>query len=109
MKRLARLAASGKDLAPAAWRLYLTCPGHTRLCTAPVAQLDRALPSEGRGREFESRRVRHRFYNVATTLRLKGQPSASLGSSARREGNDRGMAVAGRLPSWANVVLSAPA
>ena len=28
---------------------------------APVAQLDRALPSEGRGREFESRRVRH-FY-----------------------------------------------
>ncbi len=26
---------------------------------APVAQLDRALPSEGRGREFESRRVRH--------------------------------------------------
>ena len=25
---------------------------------APVAQLDRALPSEGRGREFESRRVR---------------------------------------------------
>jgi hypothetical protein len=24
----------------------------------PVAQLDRALPSEGRGREFESRRVR---------------------------------------------------
>ena len=27
----------------------------------PVAQLDRALPSEGRGREFESRRVRHNF------------------------------------------------
>ncbi len=26
--------------------------------TAPVAQLDRALPSEGRGHEFESRRVR---------------------------------------------------
>src|SRR6185436_11441750 len=25
---------------------------------APVAQLDRALPSEGKGREFESRRVR---------------------------------------------------
>jgi hypothetical protein len=25
---------------------------------APVAQLDRALPSEGRGRAFESRRVR---------------------------------------------------
>ena len=26
---------------------------------APVAQLDRALPSEGKGREFESRRARH--------------------------------------------------
>ena len=26
---------------------------------APVAQLDRVLPSEGRGRGFESRRVRH--------------------------------------------------
>jgi hypothetical protein len=28
---------------------------------APVAQLDRALPSEGKGREFESRRVRQSF------------------------------------------------
>jgi hypothetical protein len=28
---------------------------------APVAQLDRALPSEGRGREFESRRVRQYY------------------------------------------------
>src|SRR5436305_14898733 len=28
------------------------------LGAGPVAQLDRALPSEGRGREFESRRVR---------------------------------------------------
>ena len=26
---------------------------------APVAQLDRALPSEGRGHRFESCRVRH--------------------------------------------------
>lgn len=26
---------------------------------APVAQLDRALPSEGRGQRFESSRVRH--------------------------------------------------
>ncbi len=29
---------------------------------ALVAQLDRALPSGGRGREFESRRVHHYFY-----------------------------------------------
>ena len=28
---------------------------------APVAQLDRALPSEGRGHRFESCRVRHSF------------------------------------------------
>jgi hypothetical protein len=35
------------------------CSDYTRPCAAPVAQLDRALPSEGRGREFESRRVRH--------------------------------------------------
>ncbi len=28
---------------------------------ALVAQLDRVLPSEGRGRGFESRRVRHEF------------------------------------------------
>ena len=27
---------------------------------APVAQLDRALPSEGRGHRFESCRVRHK-------------------------------------------------
>ena len=29
---------------------------------APVAQLDRALPSEGRGHEFESRRVHHTLF-----------------------------------------------
>src|SRR5690606_25751143 len=32
--------------------------GLARIRPAPVAQLDRALPSEGRGREFESCRVR---------------------------------------------------
>ena len=31
---------------------------------APVAQLDRALPSEGRGREFESRRARQQIQRV---------------------------------------------
>jgi hypothetical protein len=41
-------------------RLYPTSPRMARdHLSAPVAQLDRALPSEGRGREFESRRVRH--------------------------------------------------
>src|SRR5207244_3388346 len=31
----------------------------------PVAQLDRALPSEGRGRTFESCRVRHYFKHLS--------------------------------------------
>src|SRR5262249_37163984 len=41
--------------------------GSDRLMTylpAPVAQLDRALPSEGRGREFESRRARQRLQRL---------------------------------------------
>ena len=33
--------------------------GYTPAHAAPVAQLDRALPSEGRGHRFESCRVRH--------------------------------------------------
>src|SRR5262249_29750976 len=38
--------------------------GPSKLCAAPVAQLDRALPYEGRGREFESRRVRHHINDL---------------------------------------------
>ena len=33
--------------------------GYTPASHAPVAQLDRVLPSEGRGRTFESCRARH--------------------------------------------------
>lgn len=42
-------------------RLRLTIPGRQRYLNidAPVAQLDRAPPSEGGGRTFESCRVRH--------------------------------------------------
>ena len=43
-----------RGLAGSAACLYLTRAG-------PVAQLDRALPSEGRGRRFESFRVRQCF------------------------------------------------
>src|SRR5262245_56747093 len=49
--------------------------------TGPVAQLDRALPSEGRGREFESRRVRHLFlltYSFGLTLLVDLQNVALL-------------------------------
>ena len=34
---------------------------HRAAIHAPVAQLDRVLPSEGRGRGFESRRAHHYF------------------------------------------------
>jgi hypothetical protein len=37
---------------------------------APVAQLDRALPSEGRGHRFESCRVRHMYDSTIETIWL---------------------------------------
>ena len=37
---------------------------------APVAQLDRALPSEGKGRTFESSRARHISQDVSGTAHL---------------------------------------
>jgi hypothetical protein len=44
-------------LAAGVWR---RAPKWARIALyAPVAQLDRALPSEGRGQGFESLRVRH--------------------------------------------------
>ena len=48
----------------------------------PVAQLDRALPSEGRGREFESRRVRHQASEIVddTTVATRRHLGASTGS-----------------------------
>src|SRR5262249_52911213 len=64
-------------------------PGGDRLMTylrAPLAQLDRALPSEGRGREFESRRARQRktpsISRAAAIQRRRGAERA-------REGNDQ--------------------
>ena len=43
-------------------------PGHS----APVAQLDRALPSEGRGHRFESCRARQFFQRLAFAVKLRG-------------------------------------
>ena len=45
------------------WR-NAVCTANRRLY-APVAQLDRALPSEGRGHKFESCRVRHKINDLA--------------------------------------------
>jgi hypothetical protein len=36
---------------------------------APVAQLDRVLPSEGRGHGFESRQVHHHFFASLNAIR----------------------------------------
>src|ERR1700730_13393491 len=96
------LAASCKDLALAAWRLY---PTMLRPCAAPVAQLDRALPSEGRGREFESRRVRHIFnklesifaFCVPAVSRRRGLAGAIMCRGRRLRGEN-----GGALPSGHN-------
>src|SRR5437763_13695757 len=64
-----------------------------RSSAAPVAQLDRALPSEGRGREFESRRVRH-YFNYLQPL-IKGPWLRSNHIATTRRLN---AAVAGDCP-----------
>ncbi len=46
---------------------YQVRPGSTRR-EAPIAQLDRALPSEGKGQRFESSWVRH--FGFAILLRF---------------------------------------
>src|SRR5574337_598085 len=43
-------------------------PPMLNFANAPVAQLDRVLPSEGRGRGFESRRARHLIQAVTFIL-----------------------------------------
>src|SRR5215813_13750670 len=58
------------------------------LAPAPVAQLDRALPSEGRGREFESRRVRHGFRGFPQNFGVSDAPKVTepnATDTARRE------------------------
>ena len=59
--------------------------------TAPVAQLDRALPSEGKGHTFESCRVRHSatFHDIVVgqdmnAVSSRRQPHVKL--AARRLG-----------------------
>ncbi len=57
---------------------------------APVAQLDRVLPSEGRGRGFESRLVRHTQYEKASVRRDWGffVGVVKSGQRARRNKTD---------------------
>jgi hypothetical protein len=49
---------------------------------APVAQLDRALPSEGKGQEFESLRARHFGAELSTPRPAIFAPDAELGDCA---------------------------
>jgi hypothetical protein len=51
--------------------------------SAPVAQLDRALPSEGRGHKFESCRARHLFKELACAVR-SAHPSGKHRVSRRK-------------------------
>jgi hypothetical protein len=51
---------------------------------APVAQLDRALPSEGKGHTFESCRVRHS--TISLPVSTQGQQRAAGSSSAITSG-----------------------
>ena len=51
--------ANGKWLGSGGARAYNSNRWWQGPPVAPVAQLDRALPSEGRGQRFESSRVRH--------------------------------------------------
>ena len=53
----------------------LGCNGYSA-AKAPVAQLDRALPSEGRGQRFESSRVRQ---DTLKNSRLAFGPGLTLG------------------------------
>ena len=73
---------------PALARLRPVQPGpsiESRPTDAPVAQLDRALPSEGRGHTFESCRVRHSRAKVGTIARA-GSSSSDTAFKSRSFG-----------------------
>src|ERR1017187_2123216 len=73
---------------PLRWHaLALGSPG-----AAPVAQLDRVLPSEGRGHRFESCRVRQYHFEMITFFFITVGPACAL----RCTGNTR---VTPRSPS----------
>jgi hypothetical protein len=58
-------------------RLGAWPPDQVRSPHAPVAQLDRALPSEGRGHTFESCRVRHYSYRSFVYITYRNGDKAS--------------------------------
>ncbi len=54
--------------------------GIRRRCVAPVAQLDRALPSEGKGHRFESCRARQSFQQLSDSRPRTGHIRCRSGS-----------------------------
>ncbi len=56
---------------------------------APVAQLDRALPSEGKGQRFESSRVHHslypRYFKIWVRQNLSDTDPGSRSRSSRTQ------------------------
>jgi hypothetical protein len=79
------LAATGLvgAWAPPAPRRHRWTRGHRaviipRLLRAPVAQLDRALPSGGRGQRFESSRARHKINGLESTPKGLGSSVPTL-------------------------------
>ena len=69
--------------------------GSYRAFDAPVAQLDRALPSEGRGHRFESCRVHH-FTDTPTSRVFAQQRLRRL----RRRLGERGFAPLALPPGY---------
>ncbi len=78
--------------------------GRFGLCSpqAPVAQLDRALPSEGKGRTFESSRARHSPHPCRTISR-------SCVRAHRASCRNPACSTAVRNSLWREVRRSAPA
>src|SRR5712664_2225549 len=50
-----------------------------------IREADRVLPSEGRGREFESRRVRHQAFDISAGWWPRFSPPSSATASAFAE------------------------
>ena len=59
----------------AEWGIFSYAERHA---AGPVAQLDRALPSEGRGQRFESSRVRHLAPGPNRSLLFRWLPGVNL-------------------------------
>ena len=79
--RAARPARRPNRHSPLPGNRLLTAVPLSPAPSAPVAQLDRALPSEGRGQGFESLRVRHVAIKLLTCIFGRETCTAETGPS----------------------------